>query len=91
MSHKGKTAILLGLCTVLAACDGAQTSDPTAPGLSEAEGTERERVVLGEDALGLRRGGDRDGEPLGEGTQVWLAAGEAHAVAGEDGGVGGGR
>ena len=31
MSHKGKTAILFGLCTVLAACDDTSTSDLTGP------------------------------------------------------------
>jgi N-acetylneuraminic acid mutarotase len=40
MSHKRKTAILFGLCTVLAACDDTSTRDLTGPGISEAEGTE---------------------------------------------------
>src|SRR5688572_30281271 len=40
MSHKGKTAILLGLCTVLAACDDTSRLDLTSPGHSAAEGTE---------------------------------------------------
>ena len=40
MSYKRKTAILLGLGTVLAACDGTSSRDVTGPGLSEAESTE---------------------------------------------------
>jgi hypothetical protein len=31
MSHKGKTAILFGLCTVLAACDDTSTRDLAGP------------------------------------------------------------
>jgi N-acetylneuraminic acid mutarotase len=36
MSQKRNTAICLGFCTVLAACDSAPPTDPTTPGPSEA-------------------------------------------------------
>ena len=37
MSHKRRMAVLLGLCTLLAACDGTSSHDLTGPELSEAE------------------------------------------------------
>lgn len=44
MSYQGKTAILFGLCTVLAACEDTSTRDLTGPGLSEAKGTELQNL-----------------------------------------------